>query len=144
MPPLDNPRQEKFVQLAVAGAPLIKAYEEAGYEPHRQNASRLMSNDDVKQRARELQAYHADMTQFTVASLVARADELRELAIEHKQISAGVAAVKEIGILTGLRIDRREVGAPGEFDRLSDEELLQVVQGSVELVDLPPDPPHDP
>ena len=29
--------------------------------------------------------------------------------------------MKEIGILTGLRL--REVGSPGEFDRLSDEEL---------------------
>jgi hypothetical protein len=38
--------------------------------------------------------------------LVAAADELRELAIKHRQISAGVAAIKEMGILTGLRIDR--------------------------------------
>lgn len=137
MPPLDSPRQEKFVQLAVAGAPLIKAYEEAGYSPDYANAARLTRNDEVQQRMREIQRYGQDMAQITVASLVSRADELRELAIEHKQISAGVAAVKEIGILTGLRIDRREVGSPGEFERLSDDELLKLVEGSVEMVALP-------
>lgn len=140
MPPLSNPRQEKFVQLAVAGAPLIEAYENAGYERNYGNASRLKGNEKVDQRIREIQRYGADISQITVASLVDRADELRELAIEHKQISAGVAAVKEIGILTGLRIDRREIGDPGEFARLSDDELLKVIEGSVDLVALPETP----
>jgi hypothetical protein len=64
----------------------------------------------------------------TVAHLVDDLLELRELAIEHRQISAGVPACKEIGILTGLRIDRREVGSPGEFAALSDEELVAWIE----------------
>ncbi|MCX7313731.1 MAG: hypothetical protein NTV56_18900 [Alphaproteobacteria bacterium] len=87
----------------------------------------------------EIQSGGVELAQMTVASLVGAADEIRELAIQHRQLSAGVAAIKEIGILTGLRIDRREVGEPGEFARLSDEELLQLVQGSVELVEIPDD-----
>ena len=75
-----------------------------------------------------------------MGDLVAKADELRELAIEHKQISAGVAAVKEIGILTGLRIDRREIGAPGEFDRMDDDELRRFIEAAeLMLLALPPD-----
>jgi hypothetical protein len=31
--------------------------------------------------------------------------------------------LKEIGVLSGLRIERREQGAPNEFERMSDAEL---------------------
>jgi hypothetical protein len=137
MPPLSNPRQEKFVQLAVAGAPLIEAYVNAGYDHNYGNASRLKSSEKVDQRMKELQGYAADLTQVTVATLVGMADEVRGLAIVDKQHSAAVGAIKEMGILTGLRIDRREVGSPGEFERMSDEELMKEIQGSVELVALP-------
>jgi hypothetical protein len=48
--------------------------------------------------------------------------------------------VKEIGILTGLRIDRREVGSPGEFERLSDEELQHFIASErAKLIELPDD-----
>jgi hypothetical protein len=33
------------------------------------------------------------------------------------QFTSG-AAVKEIGVLTGKRVERSEVGAPGEFETL--------------------------
>jgi hypothetical protein len=39
------------------------------------------------------------------------------------QLSAAVAAIKEKGVLTGKRIERSEVGGPGEFDALTDDEL---------------------
>ena len=87
--------------------------------------------------AHQGRALHREATNF-LAILVARADELRQLAIVNKQISAGVAAVKEIGILTGLRIDRREVGSPGEFDRLTDEELRAFIASvTAKLIELP-------
>jgi hypothetical protein len=37
-------------------------------------------------------------------------------AMESKQFSAAIAAIKEKGVLSGARIERSEVGAPGEFD----------------------------
>lgn len=127
-----------FAQTVAQGTSLIEAHEQAGYVPDYGHASRLASNGKVEERISELQAYNCDLTQITVASLVARADELRELAIKHEQISAGVAAVKEIGILTGLRIDRREIGAPGEFDRMNDEELAHwIASESAKLVNIP-------
>jgi len=43
--------------------------------------------------------------------------------VESGQLSAGMTAVKEIGVLTGHRIERSEIGAPGEFDHLNDDEL---------------------
>jgi hypothetical protein len=44
----------------------------------------------------------------------------RKRAIESGQLSAAVAAIKEKGVLTGQRIERKEIGAPGEFDPLTD------------------------
>ena len=39
------------------------------------------------------------------------------------QLGAAVAAIKEKGVLSGKRIERSEVGSPGEFDHLTDDEL---------------------
>lgn len=137
MPPLQNTRQEIFAQVVASGTTKSEAYERAGYQPDRHHAARLATKGHVQKRIAEIQQIAVEQTQITVASLVGAADEIRGLAIEHRQLSAGVAAIKEIGILTGLRVDRREVGEPGEFSRLSDEELLKLIEGSVELVALP-------
>jgi hypothetical protein len=94
----------------------------------------------VQRRITELQHDTAERVQLTVGDLVAKVEEIRELAIADKQRSAAVGALKEIGILTGLRIDRREVGSPGEFDRLSDEELQQFIEATtLTFLVLPPD-----
>jgi hypothetical protein len=39
-------------------------------------------------------------------------------AKERGQNAAAIAAVKEIGVLTGIRAERRESGEPGEFAEL--------------------------
>jgi hypothetical protein len=38
-----------------------------------------------------------------------------------------VAAAREISVLTGHRIERSEVGAPGEFESMQDDELERVL-----------------
>jgi len=79
-----------------------------------------------------------------MSSLVAAAYEIREFAIRDKQHSAAVAAIKEIGILTGLRIDRREVGQPGDFERMSDDELERFIASETAvLIELPDDRPEE-
>jgi hypothetical protein len=45
-------------------------------------------------------------------------------AMEARQFSAAIAAIKEIGVLTGFRIERRERGSPGEFEEMSTEQLV--------------------
>jgi hypothetical protein len=39
-------------------------------------------------------------------------------------LCGAVAAIKEIGILSGVRIERSERGRPGEFDDLSTEQIV--------------------
>jgi hypothetical protein len=52
----------------------------------------------------------------TLESLVEMQRKLYDRALDSGQLSAGVAAGKEISVLTGHRVERAEIGAPGEFD----------------------------
>jgi hypothetical protein len=49
--PLENPGHEAFAQALVRGATIVGAYQEAGYKPITQNASRLLLYN-AKVRAR--------------------------------------------------------------------------------------------
>jgi hypothetical protein len=116
----------------------------AGYSPDTSNASKLTANNRIQQRIAEIQQRAQEQTQTTVSSLIAAADEVRELAIQHRQLSAAVGAIREMGVLSGLRIDRREVGAPGDFDRMSDVELLSFIAlETAMLIELPDDEPNE-
>lgn len=58
--------------------------------------------------------------------------------MENGQLNAAVAAIKEKGVLSGKRVERSEVGGPGQFDHLSDEELrAEIVRELTELGYLP-------
>lgn len=64
---LTNPRHEAFAQALAKGMSQEDAYAEAGFKPHRQNASRLMTNDDVRQRVGEIQARVAEKAEWSAA-----------------------------------------------------------------------------
>ena len=52
--------------------------------------------------------------------------------------SAATAAVKEIGVLSGIRIERSERGQPGEFEfleKMSPEELEAYARGELVVPD---------
>jgi hypothetical protein len=69
-------------------------------------------------------------------SLIDDLREARKRALEANQISAYVNATKEIAILAGVRIERSERGAPGEFDwvdRLNLEELRALAKGELDV-----------
>ena len=64
------------------------------------------------------------------------AQAIRNAAMEANQFSAAVAATKEIGVLSGIRIERSERGAPGEFDwleKLSIDELRLLADGKLDI-----------
>jgi phage terminase small subunit len=58
-------------------------------------------------------------------------DEARVAAMRSGQISAAVAAIKEKGVLSGKRIERAEIGAPGEFETMTDDELERALMERV-------------
>lgn len=132
MPVLKNSRYELFAQSLAKGHGNMAAYAEAGYNPQTKYgttvAGRIANHPDVVARVAELQARGAIRAEVTVASLIQEAEEIRVSAMENCQLGAAIAAVREKGILSGKRVQRTEVGLPGEFDHLSDAELIANLQ----------------
>jgi hypothetical protein len=64
---------------------------------------------------------------ITLAVLIERADQIFKQAMAAGQFAAALNALKELGVLSGKRVERSERGEPGEFERMSDEELREAV-----------------
>jgi phage terminase small subunit len=108
MPVLSNPRHERFAQELAKGCSATEAYEVAGFSPARQNASRLMANDDIKKRVDELMGRGARRAEVTIESLLQEAEEARALAMSTKQPAAAVSALTAKAKLSGLWVERAE------------------------------------
>jgi hypothetical protein len=78
-----------------------------------------------KRRCREL------TRSASKASLIADAEHIKSLALAQGNLAAAIAALKELGILSGKRVERQEKGSPGEFEwleNMSAEELRAMIQ----------------
>jgi hypothetical protein len=70
---------------------------------------------------------------ITLEGQIAKLEGLLEQAKQHKQISAGVAAIDKQNELMGFKIQRVESKRVDKFANMSDEELRQYVYGNREL-----------
>jgi hypothetical protein len=135
MPVLKNPKHEMFAQYLAQGKTQDEAYTLAGYQPSRSNASHLSDKLSIRDRVHQLTTQivtkeataTAKKAAVTLESLVEMQQKLYDKAYDTGQLSAGVAAGKEISVLTGHRVERAEIGAPGEFDAMQDDELERLL-----------------
>jgi phage terminase small subunit len=105
-------QQERFCQFVIQGFTQTEAYKRAGYKSKDDhaaaaNASRLIANDRVAQRIAELRAPVAERAEVTLEYLQKRARRLLNKAEKAGQFSAANGALKELGILSGKRIETR-------------------------------------
>jgi phage terminase small subunit len=128
LPALTNPRQERFAQELSKGKTGDEAYVLAGYKRNKDNASRLKANESILGRLAELQGRAAKRAEVTVESLIAEAEAVRKAAFEAGQFSPAIAAIKEKGILSGNRVERRE-NINRDAGNLSDDELEDIALG---------------
>jgi len=141
MPPLDNPRWERFAQELAKGQSQTGAYLAAGYRGDKSPAtaaSRLSTNVKVAARLRELQERTAAKAEVTRDSILAELEEARVMAKKNGQSAAAVSASMGKAKLVGLLVDRKEVGGPGEFadlENMTADELRQHVQELVRSLD---------
>jgi phage terminase small subunit len=116
VPPLANPRHERFVQALFEGKSADEAYMKAGYSENRGNASRLKANENILARLTELQAAAAKASEVTVQSLLNELEAAREKASNLDQLSAAVRAIEAKAKVSGLLVQKVEVGSVGDFD----------------------------
>ncbi len=64
---------------------------------------------------------------MTIEHLIAKAEQALAIALQNQQASAAIAAIKEIGVLTGLRVEKREHLGASASD-LSDDELAEIAR----------------
>lgn len=120
MAALGNARHERFAQELAKGKSASQAYEDAGYKPNRQAASRLLSNDDVQGRVGELQHTGAKRAEMTVEGHLKRLKDLSDKAEEIGQLSAAITAEQLRGKVSGYYVERHEVE---QHTTVSDEPL---------------------
>ena len=63
--------------------------------------------------------------------------------MESKQFSAAIATIREMGVLSGQLIERREIGAPGEFEALTDDDCSRRLRERLRALGLAPDAGSD-
>lgn len=127
MPACKTERQERFALFLSKGMSQIDAYEAAGYTRSGTAASIAARRPGVAARVRELRNRAASRTHLTLASLIEKAEAARVLAMQNNQPSAAVLAIKEIGILSGLRVEKRD-SSIRTVEQMSDDELISIAR----------------
>lgn len=163
MPALDNAQHELFAQQIAKGSSQRDAYKAAGYKVKSDaaadaNASRLLSTDKVSARVRELQEFISERTveksAVSKAWVIAKLVENVERAMQGEAVldaqgtptgewkyNGNVAnrALELIGKEQGMFVDRKEVGSPGDFDQMSEDELsAAIAEQTRELAEMDP------
>ena len=106
---LANAKHERFAQLVAEGKSASQAYEDAGYKPHRQAASRLLTKVDVATRLSELTARTIEQHDVTIGELIDNYREDRRDARAAKQFGAAVSATTNLAKLCGFMVERQEI-----------------------------------
>ena len=123
--PLRNPRHERFCHALLEGNSATAAYEAAGYAKDDGNATRLRANPKVHARLAELQSDVVKETKITVESLLTELEAARQKATDLDQLSAAVRAIEAKAKVSGLLVQKMEIGGAGAFEQCeSIEEIV--------------------
>lgn len=142
MPILSNPRHERFAQELAQGKTATEAYELAGYKGNDSNAARMNGNDRIKERVSEILGHAAERVEINRAWVLGRLVENAERAMQAQQPkdsdgtptgeyryegSVANRALELLGKELGMFVERKEVGKPGDFSHLPDDELQREI-----------------
>jgi len=150
---LKNSRHERFAQELAKGKTATEAYELAGYKANSGNAATLKATQSISKRLEELFAQHetiekkalekaSDRLSISKEWVLAKLVENVERALQQRAVldDDGNAigefrydgnvvnrALELIGKEHRMFVERKEVGAPGEFEAMSVEALRELI-----------------
>jgi len=130
MPVLTNAKWERFCQELAKGKTADEAYVLAGYKENRHNASRLKTTETVSARLAEILGRAADRVELTVSRVVTNLERIAEKAEalgEASGLNVAKSAWVDAAKVQGLVVDRKEVGKPGDFSRMTEDELEEFI-----------------
>ena len=102
-----------FADYILEGKSQLEAHQLAGYKGQNDNArtasaSEILKNPNVQDYLSERRSNVAQSTEITLEWLVDKAKGVLESAQSDAAYGPAVSAIKEIGVLTGLRIEKRD------------------------------------
>lgn len=134
---LDNPRHERFAKLYIKetanGGRAIDAYRKVfpkskAFNAAAANSWRLLQNPKVKSRIMEMRMDIKRKADITFEKILTDYQEAFEMARVNEEPASMIAASREQAKLVGLLIDRKEVGAAGDFENMENiSDILQAV-----------------
>jgi phage terminase small subunit len=133
----------KFARELAAGSKPREAAIAAGYPPGScfdGNARKRSRRADVQRMVAEFRAPVAEEMQVTLKWALQEHLDLYRSAKAAGQIRDAREGLKELTILAGIRIERSEHGEPGEFERMSDEELREDLTRRARALGFEPPP----
>lgn len=135
---LRNLDDERFCQLVVAGREPEDAYRDIGGTAKHAGvaAERKLKKPLIRRRVEELMDVGARKAMLSRSQILQRIYEDWELSRKLGQMSAAATNAKLMGSeLHRMFIERKEVGGPGDFDKLTADELVQYIKGQLEGID---------
>lgn len=138
MPTLKNNRHELFAQAVVRGDPARKAYRD-NISPNGADtvtdaaASRLLNSVKVSARVAELRERQetSEKTVLTKTWIIEQAIALKRKAEDAGAYAPAVRCVELLGREVNAFIEKKEIGLPGEFSDLKDDELVAIVRSAI-------------
>jgi hypothetical protein len=108
--PLSNHRWEAFCQAYATGLSAFDAYASVyNGSGASQSAYKLLRNPQIQARIAELTGHAAASADVSREDLIRMAQDLHAAAFRDKAYGPAASALKELGVLTGHRIERRDV-----------------------------------
>jgi hypothetical protein len=165
MPALLKAKHETVARALAAGKTQREAYQAAGYKYKPANAHRLCTNPAIESRVNEIVAHRyederrareiaANEAGLDEAWIIKRLKYLTDISLQGRPIKNngvpigertrpdGPTAVKCLTLaakIMGLLVNRHQIGDPGEFARMSDDELDACLRAQGRALGLPED-----
>lgn len=106
-----NNRQKLFVDGVISGKSATQAYKDAGYSNNQRtaevNAEKLLRNAEVKAAIAEARSKSAENAEVTLEWLIEQGKGILASAVNDRSHAASVAALKELGVLSGQRVEKQ-------------------------------------
>lgn len=130
MPQLENRRREMFARLIALGKRPKDAHKLAGFHSSTSvQVARFMMLPEIGKRVEELKHRACVEGGVGVIDLVHMSLRAYELAMSTEDVKAAVLAIKELGILTGARIEKSERKVQTEdLSAVTDDELAEFIR----------------
>lgn len=164
MPVLTDHRYERACQERAKGVGIAAAYEAAGFSESPASATKFFKRDAIRARVAEIQDQHfkSQIRATEVATkkagleeswIIERVKYAIEIALRgepildaagnptgkfgKRNVKAAIDGLRLASDFKGMRIQRHEVGGPGDFARMSDDELDQSLAETARALGFP-------